>query len=299
MAVASCGHNTTRAQPRPDPEPTPDSSEIAGHWQWTHISERDQVRRVEQEHWHLTRSGDTISGRYDREVNFLSLTDQPFRCSQTITYRMRTRFRVAGQITQGTLSLRETGYETEPSPCDRGLRTLGRYRGERTGIRLTLRWKDGEQILTRGTRTRSAQAPFLPPLRVAGRWQWRNTNPATPHGMVRVEAEDWQLRELGGGTLGGQYRRSVTVINTHGKPFPCSGSARYHYTDEYEVKGLRRGNKLHLTEIAATPQKHPCLDYTQRHLDAATGQITPQFLVLDWRGRTQVMHRPITAPAAE
>ncbi len=232
---------------------------------------------------------DTLRGHYDRVVTFLSLDGVPFECSQSLSYRLVTRYQVTGTVDSRHFHVAETDYTVTPSPCEGGYRHMGEYVGTLERDELRLEWDGGRQTLTR------APEPNLPANHqptVAGAWRWRNRSPGHDQ-TIRVESEEWELREAKGGALTGTYLRTVTVFDPDGSVFSCNGNTYYRYRDRYSVRGTRSGRRLMLSEVDVEPDKNPCLPYTERHLDAATGRVDDGFMQLQWRGRhRQVLHRP-------
>ena len=270
--------------------------DVGGHWQWSHIDDSDGVRRIESEHWQLELDTDTVSGHYDRTVTFLSLDGRPFDCSQTLSYRLTTRYTLIGTADTRHFEISERAYEVGPSPCERGFRRLASYRGALVGATLELDWSDGhKQTLVRGEAPPPAPAP---PTLVTGPWRWHNRQTTVTNHEVRVESEAWELVEGDYGTVTGTYLRTVTVFDDEGRSYACSGDSHYQYRDRYTVVGARRGAELTLAETSVAAAAHPCLTQHERHLDAARGSIGPDYLRLVWRGRhNQVLHRP--RPLAE
>lgn len=270
-----------------------DARAPAGVWRWSHLSDVDGVRRVELERWHLQRSGNELRGHYDREVTFLSLDGVPFRCSQSLRYRLTTRYSLRGRAGDGGLELHETGFKASSSPCDSGQRNLSQYRGAVIGEELKLTWKGGSQSLRRETHPTPVRGAVEPIARSAnGNWRWQNRREIQGRAEVRVESERWNLKETNRGTITGSYQRAVTVFSQNGRTFSCSGKTFYEYRDHYRVRGSRQGNQIILSEVDSTPAESPCITHTKRHLDAATGRIDGEFLVLEWRGRhQQILHR--------
>jgi hypothetical protein len=271
---------------------------VSGQWQWSHREQDQSVRRVEKEIWNLELDRDTVRGHYDRVVTFLSLDGVPFECSQSLSYRLRTRYHLIGTADSLHFTVAERDYEVAPSPCERGFRRLGEYKGKLVDGTLVLEWQDGEQTLVRAEA--QSGAPVAAKLTVAGPWRWRNRSTSKAGREIRVEAEEWELSENADGTLTGTVLRTVTVFEPKGAVFECSGDTYYQYSDRYKVMGTRDGTRLLLTEVEVVPDEHPCVVLTARHLDEARGRIGHDFLQLDLRGRhKQVLHRPGPGPAAQ
>ncbi len=269
-------------------------SKAAGQWRWSHLSDKNGVRRVELERWTLSLAkDDQVRGHYDREVTFMSLDGVPFRCSQSLRYRLTTRYTLRGTSAGGKLNLKEVEYRNASSPCDTGHRGLSSYEGSVTGDTLRLTWQRGSQTLTRASV--NTELPSTPSPGVAtakGTWHWQNRREVKNAREVRVESEQWTLNEQTGGTVTGSYLRSVTVFSQTGRAFTCNGETYYQYKDSYRVRGSRTGDRLILSEIGSTPADSPCVSHKKRHLDAATGKLKGDFIVLEWRGRhKQILHR--------
>lgn len=301
MVAGACGPSSPgprAAAPRPDTAPLAQrASAVRGHWRWTHVSERDGVRRVEVERWHLEVPGPArepipVAGSYERVVTFLSLDGVPFTCNQTLSYELRATYRIEGELSSGGLALREVAYQAAPSPCEPRRRALGTYQGERAGDALVLRWPGGEQTLERVPAPEPTEGASPPgPAGLAGAWHWQTRTRRSNE--VRVEVERWQLDGAPGGRLRGTIERTVTVFDAEGAYYECSGETYYRYRDRYTVRGHREGARLHISEIAVEPDAHPCLVHQQRHLDSAVGELVGDYLVWTWRGgRRQVLHRP-------
>jgi len=271
------------------------SGKLAGSWRWSHLSDKKSVRRVELEKWVLSHTGnDQVRGHYDREVTFMSLDGVPFQCSQSLRYRLTTRYSLHGTYDQGKLNLKEVKYQSSNSPCDTGQRKLSSYGGDVKGDALVLTWAGGSQTLTR------ASTEISPPSRAkgeakattSGTWRWQNRRKRTTDTEVRVESEEWKLTENRAGTITGLYERSVTVFTQNGKTYACNGNTFYKYKDTYTVRGSRNGTKIILSEINSIPAQSECIAHKKRHLDAATGTLKGDFLVLEWRGKhKQILHR--------
>jgi hypothetical protein len=274
-----------------------------GLWIWSYVAEENGVRRIERERWELHPvGGDQVAGNYVREVFALSTDGEPFTCNQSLAYRTRTVYQVRGTLADGDLALEETGYEVAPSPCERGFRDLGRYRGSIDGEELVLRWSGGQETLHRPSDAElAAEASSDEPDKIAaaaaaplrGSWRWTSRSPDTG-GRTRVEVEEWQLTEGDAGAIDGTYVRTVTVFDEDGAVFACNGDTRFVYRDRFTLRGHRIGDELSLTEIAVDPEPNPCLETTEpRHLDTATGALLGGYLDLTWRGRRrQVLYRP-------
>jgi hypothetical protein len=297
--AASCGQKPAPSVVAPAIDPAPPEARISaldvdGQWRWSMVTEEDGVRRVEVERWRLqARGANRIGGTYERTVTFLAQSGVPFTCNQDLSYELRTVYQVEGTVRDGKgVELSELDYQTAPSPCDTGYRSLAssHYQGERVGERLVLRWRSGEQTLWR-----EAAAPRVPQEHLAtraavtGTWRWQSRSQQGT--QVRIEIEDWDLAENPAGAITGTVARTVTIFDAEGQRHDCSGDTFYRYRDRYTVRGYRTGTSIGLHETAALPEPHPCLVHEERHLDAAVGELSGDYVVLTWRGgRKQVLH---------
>lgn len=284
----------------PPPPPPPgaipldivvDARRLAGAWEWIHVSVVDGALVREREHWRFAPGADArhLVGFYRRDVLARALDGVPFACNQRLRYRQRATLTVTAEVTGEGIRIIEGGYTAVPSPCDPGLRVLGEYLGDLDGDELHLRWDGGDVRLRRVADTPFAEPPPLP-APPAGRWRWEMSS-WTKTGLVRHEAEDWELAVGPDGTLGGTYLRTVTVRSPDGTPLPCAGARSYAFTDRYLVRGQRIDDGWRLRETAVAAGEHPCLaDTPDRTLDGATATVDGDFLILSWRGkRRQVL----------
>ena len=303
VTSAACGGAGPRA-PASIPQPDlPDTARIAGGWRWTHVSEADGVRRVEIEDWALRpagRRGGVIAlvGAYRREVFLLSLDGTPFRCNQDLTIALRSGYELRGELDGDGGWLEETAAAAEPSPCAGPRRATTRYQIAARPGRLDLTWPGGRQVLRRPPAGAIAARPVTrasPAL--SGTWRWTNRH-VSPRGEVRVERETWRLEEQPGGEVRGSYRREVTRFAEDGPLAGCGGAAVATRTDEYELRGWRRGDEVLLSETAAAPGPAVCGAEPGRHLDHAGGTVYPGALELTWRGRNRQVLRRLRGPAA-
>ncbi|HET7505737.1 MAG TPA: hypothetical protein VFK02_32175 [Kofleriaceae bacterium] len=273
-------------------------TDLVGGWRWLLRTREAGTTRVETETWRLRPSPDIptqLSGRYLRDVEVRSDDRVPFACNQRPWYRQRALYDVTLEATRDGFVIRETDYQTEPSPCDHGFRHLGAYTGQLAGDRLTLRWVDGSQTLWQ-TDNRLDELPGSPwpsAPELTGRWRWD----ATSHddtGNLRDESEWWELTRRTETRFDATYRRRVTVRSPDGSPIACAGAASWSFDDAYVLEGQREEEHWRLHELAADPGVHPCLVATpRRSLDEATAEQIGDYLVLEWRGkRRQVLYRP-------
>jgi hypothetical protein len=271
------------------------SARVAGDWRWSHDSTEDGVHRREREHWLLERDGLTrLRGSYLREVDLELAADDGlvFACNQRRRYRQVARFDVAGRVGHDGVELEEVGYQTAPSPCEPGLRRLGRYRArvDHDGHLVLV----GEHSVARLTVGDGTPAPPLPVPSgdVDGAWTW-SMGSWTADGLVQREVERWTLTRTGDRLAGG-YQRVVTVVHPDGAIIPCAGADRWQHADRYTMVGEATDDGWRLREDEVEPGAHPCLAATPtRTLDAATAVLDGEYLVLTWRGpRKQVLARP-------
>ena len=331
LVTALAGHGCGKAPAAPvavEPEPPPRTellaSDLAGTWKWSLVSEESGIRRIELETWRLASTGegdpDALTGSCERSVTFLSLDGTPFSCNQSLHYQLRATYRIEGRVADQAIDLVERDFHVAASPCEPGDRGLARYRGSlRDALTMHLTWDGGEQTLARVAQAKGgrattdahadrhdqtgteARAPADPsaspsadalPTPLTGSWRWHSRNRDADE--VRVEVEDWRLDEAAdSGVLSGTVVRTVTVFTESGSRYACSGDTFYRYRDRYRLRGQRQGDQVTLTEVAVEPEKHACLEYPERHLDAARGQVSGPHLVLTWRGgKRQVLRRP-------
>ena len=73
-----------------------------------------------------------------------------FACNSSPQIKSTTRFTVKGQRFGEKLSISETDYQLQPSPCETGQRRLDSYQGSVLPEgQLMLNWSGGHQILRR------------------------------------------------------------------------------------------------------------------------------------------------------
>ncbi|MCE9580029.1 MAG: hypothetical protein K8W52_43335 [Deltaproteobacteria bacterium] len=309
LALTACTPHPTGLPPAPraptgNPAKLDDAmtlADLGGTWAWEHTSLVDGAQVTERERWHLeadpTAPGPALHahGAYDREVVVTATDGVPFSCAQDTTYRQRARYDVVVEIADGAIAIRETGYHTEPGPCEHGFRAIGHFEGALRGNLLRLRWDGGEQVLARaGTQPLPAQPAWagLHPT-WDGSWTW-TVHTMDDGGDLRDEQEDWRIA-IGADQLAtATYVRTVTTRSRDGRPIACAGARRWTYVDRYTLEGHLDRDVLTLTEVASDAGRHPCLAPTpRRSLDAATAQLDGDFAIFEWRGkRRQVLHRP-------
>jgi hypothetical protein len=125
--------------------------DVGGMWVWEHrgrMSSGDE--KQEREEWHLEQDGTRLSGYYDRAVRQMSTDGQAYRCSNSVDFRIVTRYHLAGEVKGNHVVLYERSFEIlEASPCDNGQRRLDAYQGEAALDELRLMWGVGTQVLRR------------------------------------------------------------------------------------------------------------------------------------------------------
>jgi len=299
LALGACQPQRTSGGSQPAP-PVHQYTvlDLVGTWQWMLRTEEAGTSRVEHEEWHLRpdpAAPTHLVGRYIRDVEVRSLDRVPFQCNQRPWYRQRALYDVTADVdAQGAFHVRETGYTTEPSPCDHGFRHLGDYQALPHGTRLTLRWDGGAQTLWK-TSSASAplpEAPWPQTYDPAGPWRWDITS-YDDDGNIRDETEWWQITRRTETRLDLTYRRRVTVRSPDGSPIACAGAPSWTFDDAYVLDGQKEEEHWHFYELAVEPGDHPCLRATpKRNLDEATAEQIGDFLVLEWRGkRREILYR--------
>jgi|HubBroStandDraft_6_1064221.scaffolds.fasta_scaffold233739_2 hypothetical protein len=299
FALALLGVGCQEPTHAPPPVRQLDTFQLAGDWRWILRTEEAGTSRVETEDWHLAPSPSSprqLVGRYVRTVEVRSLDQAPFRCNERPWYRQRAVYdvRLALDAATDRYQIDETGYTTEPTPCDHGFRHLGGYTATRQGDRLVLQWDGGTQTLWK---IDSAQhplptAPWPQTFDLAGPWRWDATS-YDADGNLHDESEWWELTRRSETQFDATYRRRVTTRSPDGSPISCAGSPSWSFDDVYVLQGEREEAHWHFHELAVEPGDHPCLRATPRRiLDEATAEQIGDFLVLEWRGkRHQVLYR--------
>jgi hypothetical protein len=274
---------------------------LVGSWRWMLKTDDADTSRVETETWQLAPSPTSptqLVGRYVRDVEIRSINRVPFTCNQRPWYRQRAIYDVTLVEDAGELAIHETGYHTEPGPCDHGFRHMADYTGRLAGDRLVLRWTEnggGEQTLwqTSDATAPLPDAPWPSTVELAGPWRWEASSfDAT--GNIQDEAEQWELSRRPDGRLDASYRRHVTVRSPDGTNLACANAPSWSFDDTYVLTGAAEEQHWRFVEVAVDPGDHPCLRATpKRNLDEATAEQLGDFLVLEWRGkRRQVLYRP-------
>jgi hypothetical protein len=288
-------------QPARSPPPVRqlDTFQLAGDWRWILRTEEAGTSRVETEDWHLAPSPSSpreLVGRYVRTVEVRSLDRAPFRCNERPWYRQRAVYdvRLALDAAANRYQIDETGYTTEPTPCDHGFRHLGGYTATRQGDRLALAWDGGTQTLWKIDSSQHAlpAIPWPQTFDLAGPWRWDSTS-YDADGNLRDESEWWELTRRSETQFDATYRRRVVTRSPDGSPIACAGAPSWSFDDVYVLQGEREEAHWHFHELAVEPGDHPCLRATPRRiLDEATAEQIGDFMVLEWRGkRRQVLYR--------
>ena len=288
-----------------------------GDWQSLSRSDQGNTTIVEQEFWHIELDpsvAETLRGAYQRVVTFTNRDGALFACNQRPSYQQFTTYTVTGRLDQAPLTLRETAYTVEPSPCEHAFRRLTDYRVSIVGPTLALQFADGNQTLwpspavaMANTQVAGAANHQPPGSNSAGDQRrdtgstdsldgiWRNQlTTMDERGDFRTEAEAWQFTETAG-QVWGTYRRDVTMRSSNGAPFPCANAPSFGYHDVIEFTAHRHPETqtYDLREIAIAADNAPCLAAMPgRALDQATFEKRGNYIVLEWRGkRRQVLFR--------
>lgn len=275
---------------------------LNGTWRWTHRTQEAGTTRVETETWQFRPSRevgdppDHYVARYVRTVEVRSDDRMPFACNQRLTYRQRAVFDLEVKLTATGYTLRETGYRTEPGPCDHGFRHAGAYTARLLGGgRLQLAFEGGDQTLFQvdDAVAELADDPWPASPSLHGPWRW-DASSFDDEGNIRDESEWWHVTPRTETRVDATYRRRVTVRSRDGAPIPCAGAPTWTFDDAYILEGQREEEHWHFFERAAEPGDHPCLRVTPRRaLDEATAEQLGDHVVLEWRGkRRQVLYRP-------
>ncbi len=283
-----------------------------GNWQSLSRSDQGPTTILEQEYWHIELDptvAETLRGHYRRVVTFRNRDGALFACNQRSSYQQFTTYTVTGRLDQAPLTLRETAFEAEPSPCEHAFRRLTTYQVSIVGPTLGLQFADGNQTLWPvperdhlGALIADAADSHALHSTLAGRsgsagldgiWRSELTT-MDERGDMRTEAEAWQFTESAG-QVWGTYRRDVTVRSSDGAPFQCARAPLYDYHDVIEFTAHRQGEtqEHELREIAIAADPAPCLAAMPgRALNQATFEKRGNYIVLDWRGkRRQVLYR--------
>jgi hypothetical protein len=142
----SGGGDVRQASVSPEP-----AAALGGTWLWELRSiDAEGDERLEREEWHLTEATDGLTGYYDRTVARVRGDGSNFACNGQPSYETTTRYNVSGQRFGDKLTLTETDYRANRSPCDNALRRLDTYQGHvADSDSLILSWGPGNQLLRR------------------------------------------------------------------------------------------------------------------------------------------------------
>ncbi len=137
----------TPAPPRATPGV---AAAVDGDWEWELRSiDAEGDERLEREVWHLREGGDGVRGHYERTVRRIR-AGGVYSCNAADRFETVTRYEISGQRFGEKVSLTESAYKVQPSPCDNGLRRLDTYQGHVADTdSLVLSWGPGNQLLRR------------------------------------------------------------------------------------------------------------------------------------------------------
>jgi hypothetical protein len=270
--------------------------DLVGGWRWLYKTDEAETSRVEEEVWRFKPSEvpAQLVGRYVRTVEVRSTDRFVFGCNQRPWYRQRAVFDVTAETDGDHFAIKETGYRTEPSPCDHGFRHPGDYTAKLVGGRLALHFDGGTQTLWQldSKADPLPDAPWSPAV-VTGPWRW-NMVSLDESGNIRDETEWWEITKRTDTRLDVTYKRRVTVRSPDGSPIACANGPSWTFDDAYVLEGQREEEHWRFVEVAVDPGDHACLRATpHRNLDEATAEQLGDYLVLEWRGkRRQILYRP-------
>ncbi len=303
VMFAACSQPSAPSSHAMRPSERLDMFALAGTWKWNFQTEERSTSRTEAEQWRLLANPSTpaqLTGRYVRTVTVHSLDHAPFQCNQMPWYRQRSMYDVVVDLVGEEIVVKETGYTTEPSPCDHGFRHLGDYRAPLAASSLALRWgqgaESGIQTLAHVDQIRGAlpTAPWPTTYAPTGTWRWTASS-VDAAGNVHDEIEWWEITRRTETRVDATYRRRVTVRSADGKtPIACAGTPSWTFDDAYVLDGQKEEDHWHFHELAVEPGDHPCLRATPRRtLDEATAEQIGDFFILEWRGkRREILYRP-------
>lgn len=303
LALAACASPASSSHAVPPPGTEIGMSELAGDWRWLYRTEERGTSRVEEELWRLVKDPkqpQRLTGRYVRSVEVASLDHAAFQCNERPAYRQRAIFDVVVERDGKGVVIKETGYQTEPSPCDHGFRHLDEYRAPTLDAgKLALKWGQGDDSGTQtlwhigSTPEPPLEAPWAKAFTPTGAWRWNATS-IDAVGNVHDEIEWWEVTRRTETQLDATYRRRVTVRSPDGKPIACANAPSWTFDDAYVLDGQKEEDHWHFHELAVEPGDHPCLRATpKRVLDEGTAEQIGDYLVFEWRGkRHQTLYRP-------
>ena len=277
------------------------AADATGVWDWVVRSATQQGDlQIEQEEWHLEQNGTRLAGYYHRQVVTMSTDQRPFQCNGMLGFIKNVRARLAGEIHDGQVTLREVGVDTERNPCDSRQREPLSYVGRLQGEELVLTYDaGGEQRLVRrpagssslslaGGEGRGRGRGPLDKESIDGLWEWQ-FRAVDAEGDLQAEREEWHLFEKNA-EITGYYERTIERLRLGGV-YPCSGSPQIKTTTRFLLKGQRFGDKLSLSEVDYQRQPGPC-DAGQHRLDSYQGSVLPEGqLLLNWHGGSQILRR--------
>jgi hypothetical protein len=297
VALAACQPPTVPKSTRPGPPGFQFTLiDLVGGWRWLLKTDENATSRVEEEVWRFkpAETPGQLVGRYVRTVEVRSTDRFVFGCNQRPWYRQRAVFDVTAETDGDHFVIKETGYRTEPSPCDHGFRHAGEYAANLVGGRLVLRFDGGTQGLWQvdGKVDPLPDPPWSPAV-ITGPWRW-NMSSQDESGNIRDESEWWEITKRTDTRLDATYRRRVTVRTPDGSPIACANGPSWTFDDAYVLEGQKEEEHWRFVEVAVDPGDHACLRATpHRNLDEATAEQLGDYLVLEWRGkRRQILYRP-------
>ena len=129
----------------------------------------------------------------------------------------------------------------------------------------------------------------------AGTWDWvfRST---TQQGDLRIEQEEWHLKQDGSRVFG-YYHRQVMTVSSDQRPFRCNGSLAFINNTRVRVAGELHSGNLELRELDADVEKNPC-DDGNRNLTSYVGQLNGDSILLVFAagGGQHLVRRPPGSP---
>jgi hypothetical protein len=266
--------------------------DVSGVWAWHNREKRraSGVVLVEDETWHLTQTGTSITGYYQRAVTWTSDDGNPFSCNQALDLSEGTRYQVSGTVSAEGMTLDEIAASpvpATPTSCDDGSRPLRHYTGRLgTDGHLTLSFDGGAQTLTRAVGQAALDPmPASQPASTEadaydGVWHWRQRS-RDSDGDIKIEHEVWHL-EHRGDLYVGFYDRTVDVHSADHHLYACDAAPSFESQTRYLVSGaLLSDGELELEETLAEPSPSPC-DNDQRTLGSYHGRIDDGQLLLFW-----------------
>jgi hypothetical protein len=316
LAAGSCGGRLPAAG-----SPAAPALQVAGVWDGVSRTTIDDGigsgdTRIEKQEWHLTQTGDAISGYYIAALTFVSGDGRPYVCSRQPRFQAVRRFDVSGHVRDGAVEIEEVTQRASQGRCDPGSRQLAHYRGRLQGDVLTLVSGEQRQTLYRnrnpGERaplevdladtSGPTESPFptlperqpavssQPPVDVSGMWIWEHRG-LVPGGDEKQEREEWHVTQEGP-KISGYYDRVVRQVSVDGHAYRCSMSLDFQIATRYQITGEVRGNQVIIYESSFEILEPNACDNGKRRLDAYEGQANTDELRLVWGVGGQVLHRP-------